>query len=432
MKRITKKVVSLFAAAATFGSAFLSTGALGTQKQINAAAGTSYTASKQYYFNEVNCGYYTEPTASGTYQTAIIIHGSGSDCSSWMAQQMPVAMEYWTKQGYLQPMNIFMPWIAHQAKNDDWGVLAHRDFAMNYADDLALSIETITDKADTKKYKTAIAGYSMGGCDALTAAALNPDLFTEVGSLSSSYTFYKYDDPNNAWSNFHNTSDMNFAKDLRCYITYGAVEAQKDTENIFEPSANCYYKILTQTKGLKNIVGPYKCQDTSWGKHGNRLFFREIFMYLYFLQNGKAPSEALTEEACKSVYKDYGTWSTLKKPTKQNNPLTVSAAKSDKTNVVFGESYTVSVQAQGGDGNYKYDWQFSLQKNGTYTSTSRTDKNGKSLNGKSSLLIADATRDIYYRCVVKDGKGAVVKSEPVRINVAPKINSISSTGYGVS
>ena len=425
--------------ATTLSTTLLLPSALNIKKEINASAGSDYTASRSYYFAGNNCGYYTEPTAAGTYPTAIILHGSGADCSSWMAQQMPDAMEYWTKNGYLEPMNIIMPWIAHQAKNDDWGVYAHRDFAMNYSDDLAQNIENITGKADTKKYQTAIAGYSMGGCDALTAAALYPELYKEVGAISSSFTFYKYDDPKNEWSNFHSVSEMNFSKDLNCYITYGSVEAEKDAENIFKPSADCYYNILKKDFGVKTVTGPIVCKNSSWGKHGNRLFFREIFMYLYYLQTGKVASEELAEKACKDCYKDYGTWKTLSKPTTHDpskkdpvtTPLTVSDTASTKTKVTFGDPYTLSVTAKGGNSaNYTYDWQFSCD-NTTYTSTGRKDQNGKSLNGKASLPIADATRDIYYRCVVSDGTTKVI-SKPIFISVAPKIKSISSSGKGVA
>ena len=434
MKSITTKLLSMCVATVTFGAGLLFPGAFTAKDGVVNAAGSTYTASDTYYFADWNCGYYTEPTAPGTYQTVILIHGSGSECASWLAQQMPGAMAYWTEQGLLEPMNVIMPWVAHQATNDGWGVLGHQDFSFNYTEALGLNIENITGKADTSKYKTAIAGYSMGGCDALTAAALHPDLYKEIGSISSSFTFYKYDDPKNDWSNFHSTSEMGFTSDQRCYITYGAEEARQDKEHIFEPSANCYAGMLRNTFGA-TVEGPYVCQDTSWGKHGNRLFLREIYMYLYYLQHGVVPTEAETEKACKNVYKDYGSWSVLSRPTKNDHhpsaktQLTVSDAATTKTNVTFGESYTVSVKAQGGSGNYTYDWQYCTTVDGTYYSTTRTDSNGNSLNGKSSLTIADATRDIFYRCVVSDGTSKVT-SKPVQIHVAPKINSITSTGYG--
>lgn len=431
MKNITRKLVSLCVAAATLSAAMLLPGA------TVAAAGSSYAASRMYRFNDKNCGFYTEPTAAGTYQTVILMHGNGKDCASWMAQQMPIAMESWTQQGYLQPMNIIMPWISYKDANDSCGVYGHRDFAVNYTDDLGQNLTSITSKADPSKYKTAIAGYSMGGCDALTAAALYPDLYQELGSLSSSFTFHKWDDPNNDWSTFHSTSDMHFSSNLRSFVTYGEREWQKNANDaLFKYSGDHYYKdILTGTFGLTNTEF-HVCQDPNWGYHGNKLFFREIFMYLYYLQNGVLPSESVTEQACGNCYLDYGQWKTLSKPNAHDPslssaPLTVSAATSTKTKVTHGESYTVSVNVQGGTGNYTYDWQYSVYADKNYVSTTRTDANGKSLNGNSSLYIADATRDIYYRCKVSDGN-TTFYSDPVFISVAAKINSISSTGYGVT
>ena len=434
MKNLATKVLSLCVSVTTLSAALLLPG----NTTNAAAAGSTYTESKTYFFNNTNCGYYTEPTADGTYKTVILMHGNGTTCSSWMAQQMPKAMEAWTQAGYLDPMNIIMPWISYKDGNDSCGVMGHRDFAVNYTDDLGYNIENITCKADTSKYTTAIAGYSMGGCDALTAAALYPELYHEVGSLSSSFTFYKWDDPNNDWSTFHSPDEMNFASDLDAYITYGNVEWQHNAnDHLFKYSGDHYYKLLTNTFGYKNTQF-HECMNQSWGSHGNKLFFREIFMYLYYLQHGELPSEELTEKACGNVF--ISSWKTLAKPTTHNpskknqstTPLTVSDTVSTKTNVTYGESYTVSVTAKGGDSSkYTYDWQYSVYEDKNFTSTTRTDKNGKSLNGNSSLTIADATRDIYYRCKVSDGK-TTVYSKPVRINVAAKIKSISSDGYGVS
>ena len=258
--------------------------------------------------------------------------------------------------------------------------------------------------------------------------------------MNYSFTFHKWDDPNNEWSTFHSTDNMKFSDDLRTYITYGNYEKKYNANDaLFGYSGNHYYEILHDKFGFEDTV-KHECMDQTWGPHGNKLFFREIYMYFYYLQNGTVPDESDVEKACASIFKDKQ--KNLSKPAKHNPskkdseetaPLSVSDAKSTKTNVVFGDSYTVSVTAQGGNsGSYKYDWQYSIYPDKNFTSTTRKDKDGKSLNGKSSLTIADATRDIYYRCKVTDGSGKSVVSKPVQIHVAPKINSITSDGYGVA
>ena len=448
MNQITTKLMSLGLASVTFVSALLLPGVLDAQK---AKADTGYTSSETYFFDENNCGFYTEPVASGTYKSVILIHGHGEDCTSWLAQQMPSAMASWTSSGLLKPMNIIMPWVSDSKEGQDRterGVYGHRDFGLYYADDLAMNIENISGKADTQKYKTAIAGYSMGGCDALTAAATYPKLFQEVGSLSSSFTFHTWYDPSIAWSTFHSLKDMDFSEDLSTYITYGNYEKNYTANDaLFGYSGDHYYQILHDEFGFENTV-KHECMDQNWGPHGNPLFLREIFMYFYYLQNGEVPDEGYVEKACASVYK--AKQKNLSKPSKHNpskkdqgneqekkqddnqnkTPLSVSETKSTKTEVLFGDPYTVSVTAQGGkSGSYKYDWQYSVYPDKDFSSTTRTDKDGKSLNGKSSLEIADATRDIYYRCKVSDGSSTVY-SKPVQIHVAPKINSITSDGYG--
>ena len=444
MKTITRKLASLSLVATTLCGTLLLPGVTNSKSEISAAtAGSTYSGYKAYYLSDKNCGFYTEPDEPGTYKTAILLHGNGETCSSWMAQQMPKAMQYWTQQGYLEPMVLFMPWVGYNPGTDPCGVMSHREFGEEYADDLADSIGNIAGKADTKK-SIAIAGYSMGGCDALTAAAKYNGLFKEVGSLSSSFTFYKHDNPDDPWSTFHSTKGMDFSQDLNCYITYGRVEAETDPGNIFKPSAKCYYSILTQKLGLKNVVGPYEYQNGNAGGHGNRLFLREIFMYLYYLQTGKVCPEDKVEAACSKVYldKDKGEWKELKKPAEKDHnpskkddpvttPLTVSDTVSSKTKVTFGDPYTLSVTAQGGNSaNYTYNWQYRIEGQ-PYRSTERKDKDGNSLNGKSTLPIADATRDIYYRCVVSDGT-TTVYSKPVFISVAPRIKSITSEGKGKS
>ncbi len=447
MKTIARKLASLSLVTATLCGTLLLPGVANTKSEISAATvGSTYSGYKAYYLGENNCGFYTEPDEPGTYKSVIMCHGNGTTCSSWLAQQMPKAMQYWSQQGYLDPMVIYMPWVGYNPSADPCGVMSHREFGKTTSYDLATNIDNISGKTNTEKYQTAIAGYSMGGCDALTAAAIHSELFKEVGSLSSSYTFYKHDNPAHDWSTFHSTGDMYFSKDLNCYITYGRVEAERDIENIFKPSAKCYYSILTQKLGLKNIVGPYEYQNGNAGSHGNRLFLREIFMYLYYLQTGKVCPEDIVEAACSKVYldKDKGEWKELTKPkekdhnpSKKNDPepvvtpLTVSDTVSSKTKVTFGDPYTLSVTAQGGNSaNYTYDWQYRIEGQ-AFRSTDRKDKDGKSLNGKSTLPIADATRDIYYCCVVSDGK-TTVYSKPVFISVAPRIKSISSEGKGKS
>jgi len=205
-------------------------------------------------------------------------------------------------------------------------------------------------------------------------------------------------------------------------------------------NADTFYGILKNDFHLNAFE--YRCENLNWGGHGNALFLREIFMYFYYLQHdGAILSEAEVEKACGSIYKKNYSSLTGPKSTQDHHPstdpvtpnqaLTVSAAYSTKTSVTHGDSYTVAVDVQGGTGNYTYDWQYSTVKDSGYTSTILKDANGKSKNGKSSLVIDSASRDIYYRCKVSDGN-TTVYSAPVFISVAAKINSISSTGYGVT
>lgn len=431
MKKVTTKVVALAVAVATMTTMLSS--AFGADTKVNAATKTiTYRASDTYYIGDNVRGYYTEPVEKGKYQTAVVIHGNGSDCASWLQEQMPKAMEYWVNQGYLEPMEIVMPWIPHYNGDDTEGITGHKLWALNYTDDLANNLSNISTKADLSK-NLVITGYSMGGSDALAAAALNPNLYKEVGALSSSYNFIHPDNPKRDDSFFSSTSQMNFNKDTRAYITYGVREPAP-----FASNAERFYGILHDTFKLDTIK--YACKNTNWGGHGNPLFLREIFMYFYYLQHGVVLPEADVEKACAPVY----TWSGRKaaapaskndhhpytEPIPSEQPLKVSAAKTNKANVKYQESYTVSVDVTGGTGKYTYDWYYSTEKYGTYKQTILKDKDGNLKNGKSSLTIDSATCDIYYKCKVSDGN-TTITSDPVMIHVAPRINSITSNGYNV-
>ena len=434
MKQIATKLMSLCIATVTFGSALMLPGALDAIKS-KADTGVKYTTPETYWFSDKNRGYYTEPVADGTYQTVVLIHGQDDWYASWLAQQMPKAMESWTAAGYLEPVNIVFPWITPLHSGDSYHIYGHKEFALDYTGELGKNIENITGKADTKKYKTAIAGYSLGGDDCLTAAAKYPDVYQEVGSLSPSCHFNHKGNESADYNHFKSIDEMNFNPETRGFVSYGVNEP-----SLFPYDGDHYYDILYNKFNLKSSV-KYACKDSRWGGHCKRLFLSEIFMYLTFLQTGKIPSEELTEKACGKIYLDNGYFSKLAEPVKHNpskktpadTALSVSDTVSTKTNVVHGDSYTVSVTAKGGKtGSYTYDWQYSTKPDSGFSSTILKDKEGNSLNGRSSLTISSASRDVYYRCKVSDGSSEPVFSKPVKINVAPNIHSITSDGYGVA
>ena len=82
----------------------------------------------------------------------------------------------------------------------------------------------------------------------------------------------------------------------------------------------------------------------------------------------------------------------------------------------------MSVEATGT--NLTYNWQYSVD-NKNWADTTRTNR-----NGKATMIVDDATRDVFYRCVVSDGE-TTKASDSITVHVRPVINSVTSTGYKV-
>jgi enterochelin esterase-like enzyme len=144
------------------------------------------------YFVYTPPGY--DETAKKTYPVLYLLHGWGAGASGWtvvgQAQQM---LDNLLAEGKIRPMVVVMPLgYGDMTFVQDWGVW-NRPADIDHNDSLfqrALLTEVLPRveaqyKVSKKREDRAIAGFSMGGLEALTTGLTHTDMFAYVGGFSS-------------------------------------------------------------------------------------------------------------------------------------------------------------------------------------------------------------------------------------------------------
>ena len=118
-----------------------------------------------------------------------------------------------------------------------------------------------------------ICGYSMGGAAALLTGTLYPNLYANIGAFSCSHTYYS---SSASWAWVKKKKDVIFSKSskARRLLSYSKGEG-----DLCKQSFALYYS-ATRDNGYR-----FKTYVTKDFGHNVYLFYRQIFVYLYYLDH---------------------------------------------------------------------------------------------------------------------------------------------------
>jgi|GEM_PF-3431569 len=386
-------------------------------KGVNAAYYKTFTKMETYKIGDKNSGYYMVPDQPGKYPVLFLFHGAGQ-YSAAPTEYKKSAMDTinkWIALGYMDPMIVIMPEIGLETSDDYWAITANKKFVTaKRFEALMDSVRNggFTDKVDTTK-KFSAAGFSQGGSTALYVGTAYPDDVINVGAASPSWCYYQVDAKGNEVG-YVKKSEIKFSKASNAHLFIGN-GTKEDAQ--FPANVSRYLSVYSEVKG--DNPNDFVVYNTYASGHNWETFKREIFYFLYYTKFNTTPTSEIIEEACKNSNLDYEPYDPSQDEQK-NYDFELKTVSSDMT-VDHKSKYTLSVEASGQNiQNISYEWQYATTESpNTWTKSDHT-------TNSPSLVIPSASRDILYRCVVKNGD-VTKTSNVIRVNVKPLVKSIQSS-----
>ena len=232
--------------------------------------------------------YLVQPKASGKYDVVILfsgLYGVGSfestflyNASKWMASKK------------IKPVIFVIPILEKFGHNKYFKNFVDEEIngttRMKYLIDI-IRDGSISSKANPKTDIT-VAGYSMGGCAALYAGIRYKDIVKNVGSLSPSYRTFTGD--GRGW--VLDPEELVFTDDTDRHLFMCA--SKKEKKGSMYNNMQLY---------LANFKTPFVTRTYSKGGHTMTLFQKEIFTFLYYVQNDKLPTSSVVKAMNKKKMK---------------------------------------------------------------------------------------------------------------------------------
>ena len=255
----------------------------------------------------LNSGYILVPEKDGKYPVCFVVHGSSGPPSGYY-RNMAYILNNAIKKGYIEPMVIVFPTI-YQIDEPEWGIT---DFGLYISDNRcsrlvnAIKNGTLGNYVTNGKWSTSVAGridgnapmsitgYSMGGSVSLHAGCKMSGTFINIGSCSPSWCFrgsYVTDPKEMIYSN---NSKGHF------WVSYGLGEPSAFASNVSDIK-----KAFKQTETYKKFIfldnEDNPAFSTAYGDHGMKLFYPEMFSFLYYVKNEDIPSYEIIKKACDNL-----------------------------------------------------------------------------------------------------------------------------------
>lgn len=232
--------------------------------------------------------YLVEPTASGKYDVVVLfsgLYGVGAFESSFLYYASK-----WMATKKIKPVVFVIPILEKFGHNKYFKNFVDEEIngttRMKYLLDI-IRDGSISAKADPKTDIT-VAGYSMGGCAALYAGIRYKDIIKNVGGLSPSYRTFTGDtkgcvlDP----------EELVFSEEPDRHLFICA--SKKEKKGSMYKNMQLY---------LENFKTPFVTRTYSKGGHTMTLFQKEIFTFLYYVQNDQLPSGSIVKAMNKKKMK---------------------------------------------------------------------------------------------------------------------------------
>lgn len=253
-----------------------------------AAENQTYSEIKKYevkYGGKVYRGFILVPEEEGQYDVNLIFCGTGG-LNRWTWYHFDQWVNKWVSNGYIKPSIIVMPSVDNNNPDMEAGVQGWQfeQFVRNQMGSMKEALlQTEYGKYVNPSKKINIIGYSMGGSASLLTGSLYPNLYDNIASLSPSQYYYSYDKL--GW--VKNTKEIVFSKSSRArrLLAYSKSENNGQTY-VYAENAKRY-----EAEARKNGC-PFKMYVTKNYSHRVDIFFREIFVYMYYLDHNVVLTES--------------------------------------------------------------------------------------------------------------------------------------------
>ncbi|SEW35738.1 Putative esterase [Ruminococcaceae bacterium KH2T8] len=254
--------------------------------------GARRTVTKQLPASESMTYYVIEPEEDGTYPVVIMFHGMGGVGD---VADLENRANNWMASGTLDPVVFVVPDIG--ANTGDKSHHFNKSPIGNTGKSkLDFLIDDILDGTASSKIDDSVgisvAGFSLGGCSSLDAGIRRNDVIINVGAFSSSSLFYPNPPYTVNWGWYQDQSQIVYSSDANAhrFLTASAVETTDGNPYTSKKTVEFYASIMPEQYAFTTYI-------FSSGIHNSDLMFRELYMYLYYIQNDVLP----TEEQCRSA-----------------------------------------------------------------------------------------------------------------------------------
>ncbi|MBO4636051.1 MAG: DUF4214 domain-containing protein [Clostridiales bacterium] len=256
---------------------------------IYAQTGDTYSELEMKTLRGNSRYYLLEPSEAGTYPAVILLPGLGG--MSRYEQNLVDYANNWARSGLIDKYVFICPYFPGNPDNDDritdsqlyeYIVQGNMDYLVDQ-----IGNGQISAKIDTSA-DLSIAGYSMGGCASLYAAINDTERLVNVGSLSPSFMLYRADEQW-AWVRHGQENKFVFSSDPDAHIYLAASKKEHDGQRYQDMLR---YERIIRGQGYDPVVEPF-----DEGEHDIQFFMKEIFSFLYLIENDELPSLELIEQA---------------------------------------------------------------------------------------------------------------------------------------
>ena len=312
--------------------------------------------------------YMMTPKAEGKYPVVVFYPGLGGP-TVW--NRLYKSVNNWVASGLIEPVVVIMPvfgltyngsktsedyityiknakyeggeYQVHVTQNvleDILDKTKSGDFDNRLETDSSQSVKNVNKKLDYSKDVT-LTGFSMGGAFALYAGAKLKKRFVNVGAFSPARSFY-LGEGEWGWLRYGSEAVYSNSPNSHFMMAYSTEEGE------FGKTVNDFNKVVDANEENTNHFEIYE----TVGTHGNTLTMREMFVYLYYLQNdvllNDKDSMATLTQACSGANHPYDKGVVTKKATCTTDgtkTYTCSFCKATKKEVIkaTGHSYDAGV-----------------------------------------------------------------------------------------
>ncbi|MCR5527970.1 MAG: esterase family protein [Saccharofermentans sp.] len=237
--------------------------------------------------------YLLEPEEEGTYPVVVLFPGLGG-----MSRYEENLVDYannWVSSGLVDKYVFVLPYFQG---GDDGRITDSQLYSYvkvnsstnkSHMQDLVDQIlnGNISDKIDTNA-DISVAGYSMGACASLYAVMKDTDRIVNVGALSPSFMLYRATD-DWGWVLHGNEDEFVFSDDPNAHIYLSSSRV--------EQSGGRYQDMLRYEDVIRGQGYDPTVETFDTGDHVIEFFMKEIFSFLYLIENDTLPSEDLIARA---------------------------------------------------------------------------------------------------------------------------------------